>query len=179
MTWNPETYVKSSTYELELINGILIRDNPLVQSTVITGSYKFGKTRCQFWGGRKPECPKKTLEVRLRSTETQSTYNIVCGLNSSRGGRRDWCPLRQPDFPRSTAQDILSRGHLSRHQPRPTGLNFSEQTGTGVSLWWYTKLNFYLTRHDTFILQIKCASHLKRDPGVLFFNQGFFLLQFI
>ena len=61
-------------------------------------------TRSQFWGGRKPECPEETLEVRLRSTETQSTYNI-----GSRGGRRDWCPLRQPDFPRSTAQSILSR----------------------------------------------------------------------
>ena len=33
---------------------------------------------------RKPECPEETLEVRLRSTETQSTYNIF-----SRGGRRD------------------------------------------------------------------------------------------
>ena len=37
-----------------------------------------------FCGGRKPECPEKTLEVRLRSTETQSTNNIF-----SRGGRRD------------------------------------------------------------------------------------------
>ena len=51
-------------------------------------------TGSQFWGGRKRECPEKTLEVRLRSTETQSTYNIC-----SRGGRHDWCPLRQPGFP--------------------------------------------------------------------------------
>ena len=57
-----------------------------------------------FLWGRKPECPEETLEIRLRSTETQSTYNIC-----SRGGRRDWCPLRQPDFPRSTAQGIISR----------------------------------------------------------------------
>ena len=28
-------------------------------------------------GGRKPDCLEKTLKVRLRSTETQSTYNIV------------------------------------------------------------------------------------------------------
>ena len=39
----------------------------------------------QFWGGRKPECPEKTLRVRLRSTEIQPTCNIC-----SRGGRRDW-----------------------------------------------------------------------------------------
>ena len=49
-------------------------------------------TWSQFWGGRKPDCPEKTLEVRLRSTETQFTYYIC-----SRGGRRDWCPLRQID----------------------------------------------------------------------------------
>ena len=35
---------------------------------------------------------EETLEVRLRSTETQFTYYIC-----SRGGRRDWCPLRQID----------------------------------------------------------------------------------
>ena len=34
-------------------------------------------TRSQFCGGRKPEYPEETLEVRLRLTETQSTYNIV------------------------------------------------------------------------------------------------------
>ena len=34
-------------------------------------------TRSQFCGGRKPECPEKTLEVRLRLTQTQSTKNIV------------------------------------------------------------------------------------------------------
>jgi len=33
----------------------------------------------------------------------------------------------QPDFPRSTAQGILSR-----YQTCPTELNFGEQTGTGV-----------------------------------------------
>jgi len=55
----------------------------------------------------------------LRSTETQSTYNIC-----SRGERRDWCPLRQPDFPRSTAPGILSRWSSIQ-------INFG-QTGTGV-----------------------------------------------
>ena len=34
-------------------------------------------TRSQFCGGRKPEYPEETLEVRLRLIETQSTYNIV------------------------------------------------------------------------------------------------------
>ena len=47
-----------------------------------------------FEEGGNRECPEETLEVRLRSTETQSTYNIC-----SRSGRRDWCPQRQPDFP--------------------------------------------------------------------------------
>ena len=37
-----------------------------------------------FRGGRKPECSEETLEVRLRSTETQST-DYIC----SRGERRD------------------------------------------------------------------------------------------
>ena len=36
-----------------------------------------------------------TVEVRLRSTKTQPTYNICC-----RGGRRDWCPT-------STAPEII------------------------------------------------------------------------
>ena len=36
-----------------------------------------------------------------------------------------------------TSQGVQHRvfyrdGHLSRYQPRPTGLNFGEQTGTGV-----------------------------------------------
>ena len=36
-----------------------------------------------------------------------------------------------------TSQGVLHRvlyrdGHPSRYQPRPTGLNFGEQTGTGV-----------------------------------------------
>ena len=34
-------------------------------------------TRSQFCGGRKPECLEKTLEVRLRLTQTQSTCNIA------------------------------------------------------------------------------------------------------
>jgi len=34
---------------------------------------------------------------------------------------------------RKTIQMIT---HPSRYQPRPTGLNFGEQTRTGVSLWW-------------------------------------------
>ena len=31
------------------------------------------------------------------------------------------CPLRQPDFPRSTAQGNYPSGHPSRYHPRPTG----------------------------------------------------------
>ena len=43
-------------------------------------SFFFTWPKSQFRGGMKPECPEKTLEVRLRSTETQSTYNIVVGV---------------------------------------------------------------------------------------------------
>ena len=50
----------------------------------------------------------------------------------SGGEWRDWYLLRQTEFPRSTAQGIVLDGHPSRYQPRPTGLNFGEQTGTGV-----------------------------------------------
>ena len=60
------------------------------------------------------------VEVMLRSTETRSTYSIC-----SRGGRRDWCPLPQPDYLWSTTQGIY--GHPSRYQPRPTGLNFGDR----------------------------------------------------
>ena len=39
-----------------------------------------------------------------------------------------------------TSQGVQHRvfyldGHPSRYQPRPTGFNFGEQTGTGVFLW--------------------------------------------
>ena len=44
------------------------------------------------------------IEVRLRSTEIQPTYNIC-----STGGRRDWWPPHQPDFPRSTTREIIIR----------------------------------------------------------------------
>ena len=36
----------------------------------------WNKLGVNFLGGRKPEGPEETLIVRLRSTETQSTYNI-------------------------------------------------------------------------------------------------------
>ena len=84
------------------------------------GSCILNWTRSQFWGGRKPECSEKTLETR-------STYNIVVEVE----GVIDvhWASL--------TSQGVQHRvfyldGHPSRYQPRPTGLNFGEQTGTGV-----------------------------------------------
>ena len=63
------------------------------------------RTRSQFCGGRKPECPEKTLEVRLRLTETQSTYNIVvevegmidvhyASLTSAQGILSRWSPIQ-------------------------------------------------------------------------------------
>ena len=84
-------------------------------------------TRSQFCGGRKPECPEETLEVRLRLTETQSTYNIVVEVEG----------VIDVHYASLTSHGVQHRvlyldGHPSRHQPRPTGLNFGEQTGTGV-----------------------------------------------
>ena len=76
------------------------------------------------------ECPEKTLEVRLRSTETQSTYNIF--LVEVRG-------VIDVHYASLTSQGVQHSvfyrdGHPSRYQHRPTGLNFGEQTGTAVSL---------------------------------------------
>ena len=84
-------------------------------------------TRSQFCGGRKPECPEKTLEVRLRLTQTQSTYNIVVEVED----------VIDVHYASLTSQGVQHRvfcldGHPSRYQPHPTGLNFGEQTGTGV-----------------------------------------------
>ena len=58
---------------------VFTQDNHSVHCTAINGvlHIELIKTRIQFCGGRKPESPEKTLKVRLRSTETQSTYNIV------------------------------------------------------------------------------------------------------
>ena len=50
--------IQKPTSELIIIR-IFTQDNPSVH------------------GGRKPECPEKTLEVSLRVTQTQSTYNVV------------------------------------------------------------------------------------------------------
>ena len=63
----------------------------------------------------------------LRSTETQSTYNIVVGVDG----------VLDVHYARLASQGVQHRvfyldGHPSRYQPRPTGLNFGEQTGTGV-----------------------------------------------
>ena len=73
------------------------------------------------------ECPEETLEVRLRSTETRSTYNIVVEVEG----------VIDVHYASLTSQWVQHRvfyrdGHPSRYQPRPTGLNFSEQTGTGI-----------------------------------------------
>ena len=83
--------------------------------------------RSQFCGGRKPECPEKTLEVRLRSTETRSTYNIVVEMEG----------VIDVHYASLASQGVQHRvlyidGHPSRNQPRPTGLKFGEQTGTVV-----------------------------------------------
>ena len=90
------------------------------------GSCILNYTRNQFCGGRKPECPEETLEVRLRSTETRSTYNFVVEVEG----------VIDVHYASLTSQGVQHRefyrvGHPNI-QPRPTGLNFGEQTGTGV-----------------------------------------------
>ena len=72
-------------------------------------------------------CPEETFEVRLRSTETRSTYNIVVEVEG----------VIDVHYASLTSQGVQHRvfyrdGHPSRYQPRPTGLNFGEQTGSGV-----------------------------------------------
>ena len=74
----------------------------------------------------KAECPEETLEVRLRSTETLHTTFVV-----------ELEGVIDVQYASLTSQGVQHRvfyrdGHPSRYQPRPTGLNFGEQTGTGV-----------------------------------------------
>ena len=69
----------------------------------------------------------ETLEVRLRSTETRSTYNIVVEVKG----------VIDVHYTSLTSQGIQHRAfyrdsHPSRYQPRPTGIIFGEQTVTGV-----------------------------------------------
>ena len=70
---------------------------------------------------------EETLEVRLRLTETRSTYNIVEEVEG----------VIDVHYASLTSQGVQHGvfyldGYPSRYQPRSTGLNFGEQTGTGV-----------------------------------------------
>ena len=70
---------------------------------------------------------EETLEVRLRSSETRATYNIVVEVEG----------VIDVHYASLTSQGVQRRvfyrdGHPSIYQPRPTGLNFGEQTGTAV-----------------------------------------------
>ena len=58
--------------------------NPYMTSKQHSTTARWIRLGVNFEEGGNLECPEKTLEVRLRSTETQSTYNIC-----SRGGRCD------------------------------------------------------------------------------------------
>ena len=51
-----------------------------LQYTVLLsiGSCILNYTRNQFCGGRKPECPEETLEVRLRSTVNAYQCALSC-----------------------------------------------------------------------------------------------------
>ena len=83
-------------------------------------------SRSQFWGGRKPECPEETLEVRLRLKLNPHTTFVV----EVKG-------VIDVHYASLTSQGVQHRvfyldGHPSRYQPCPTELNFGEQTGTCV-----------------------------------------------
>ena len=70
---------------------------------------------------------EETLEVRLRSTEIRCTYNILVEVEG----------VIDVHYASLTSQGVQHRlfyrdGHPSRYQPRPTRLNFGEQTGTDV-----------------------------------------------
>ena len=69
--------------------------------------------------------PRGNPQSQLRSTETRSTYNIVVEVDG----------VIDVHYASMTSQGVQHRvfyrdGHPSRYQPRPTGLNFGEQTGT-------------------------------------------------
>ena len=70
--------------------------NELVAVYVIPGT---GMSR--FWWRMKSEYTERILEVRLRWTDIQPSYNIC-----SRGGRREWWTPRQPNSTRNTAREI-------------------------------------------------------------------------
>lgn len=70
----------------------------------------------------KSDYQEKTLDVRMRSTETEPIYN------DCKGGRGDWWPQHQPDSLWDTARRF-SGGHPSSYQPPPTGLNLSQRKG--------------------------------------------------
>ena len=87
-----------------------------------TGSCILNLARSQFCGGRKLECPEKTLEVRLRSTynivvEVEGVIDVHCASLTSQGVQH---------------RVFYLDDHPSRYQLRPTGLNFGEQTETSV-----------------------------------------------
>ena len=75
--------------------------------------------------GAPGENPRSQVEIDRNSIHIHTAFVV-------RGGRRDWSPLRQPDFPRSTAQGILSRWSPIQISTPPKGLNFGEQSGTSV-----------------------------------------------
>ena len=126
-TDNGTNFVGARNELLRFIYFILLASPTGRDTATACANYCGPGTRSQFCGARKPECPEKTLEVRLRLTETQSTYNILVEVEG----------VIDVHYASLTSQGVQHRvfyidGHPSRYQPRPTGLNFGEQTGAGV-----------------------------------------------
>ena len=88
-------------------------------------------TRSQFCGGRKPECPEKTLEVRLRLTQTQCTYNIVVEVEAwLMSTTPAWLPK---EYSTGYFIQMVTHPDINPVQQGLTSVNRQEPV---FSLWW-------------------------------------------
>ena len=77
------------------------------------------------------ENPRSQVKIDLNSTQlnsTQVTYNIC-----RKGGRRDWCSLRQLSKECSGFIQMVTHPHINPVQQGLTSVNRRER---GFSLWW-------------------------------------------
>ena len=117
------------------------------------------------WWGRKRECPEETLKVRLRSTQTQSTYNIC-----SRGGRSDWFfslwyvkwPSIRNQYPRDTAKPAgLKNDVNSKHS--------MEHKYATLNSTWVASLFNWRTINLPFLAYKQTGQFLKAIAGLIYF----------
>ena len=121
-------------------------------------------TRSQFCGGRKPECPEKTLKVRLKLTQTQSTYNIVVEVEG----------VIDVHYANLTSQGVRHRvfyldGHPSRYQPLPTGRNRREP----VFPFGDSRTTMFMYSHTTMFTYSHANTPLGQSQRELIFAKNF------